>query len=117
MECSEFKTTSAGKQKTKKVGHSKFYDVSPCLVASEKQDIMKPEDFVEEGNVSRRACFTQISVKGKMLDEPRAEKHVVCDDRIEHVVARSTRVHHFQRCYIPGGSCNKRTKIGMRDTT
>ncbi|XP_025155912.1 rab GTPase-activating protein 1-like isoform X5 [Harpegnathos saltator] len=48
MECSEFKSTGANKQKTKKVGHSKFYDVSSCLVASEKQDIMKPEDYIEE---------------------------------------------------------------------
>lgn len=37
------------REKTKKVGHSKFYDVSPCGGSSEKQDIMKPEDFLEEG--------------------------------------------------------------------
>lgn len=52
MEGSEFKVTSVSQQnqeKTKKVGHSKFYDVSSCVVTSEKQDIMKPEDYLEEG--------------------------------------------------------------------
>lgn len=53
MEGSEFKVTSVSQQnqeKTKKVGHSKFYDVS-CVVSSEKQDIMKPEDYLEEGKL------------------------------------------------------------------
>lgn len=52
MEGSEFRMTSTVQQnqeKTKRVGHSKFYEVSPCVVASEKQDIMKPEDYLEEG--------------------------------------------------------------------
>ncbi|RLU26799.1 hypothetical protein DMN91_000596 [Ooceraea biroi] len=51
MEGGEFKATGASQQnqeKMKKVGHSKFYDVSTCVVASEKQDIMKPEDYLEE---------------------------------------------------------------------
>lgn len=64
MECSEFKSTGASKQKTKKVGHSKFYDVSSCLVASEKQDIMKPEDFIEEGNLSDK-CSHLIGMSVK----------------------------------------------------
>lgn len=54
MEESECKVTSASQEnqeKTKKVGHSKFYDVSSCVVASEKQDIMKPEDYLEEGKL------------------------------------------------------------------
>lgn len=52
MESSEFRMTGGGQQnqeKTKRVGHSKFYEVSPCVVAPEKQDIMKPEDYLEEG--------------------------------------------------------------------
>jgi len=55
MESSEFRATGTGQQsqeKMKKVGHSKFYDVSTCVVASEKQDIMKPEDYLEEGEVN-----------------------------------------------------------------
>ncbi|KMQ94820.1 rab gtpase-activating protein 1 [Lasius niger] len=51
MEGSEFRVTGAGQQnqeKTKRVGHSKFYEVTSCVVASEKQDIMKPEDYREE---------------------------------------------------------------------
>lgn len=51
MEAGEFKVTGVTQQnqeKMKKVGHSKFYDVS-CVVTSEKQDIMKPEDYLEEG--------------------------------------------------------------------
>lgn len=54
MEGSEFKVTGASQQnqeKMKKVGHSKFYDVSSCVVTSEKQDIMKPEDYLEEGKL------------------------------------------------------------------
>lgn len=52
MEGTEFKVTGVSQQnqeKTKKVGHSKFYDVNTCVVTSEKQDIMKPEDYLEEG--------------------------------------------------------------------
>lgn len=49
MEGSEFKVTGASEEKTKKVGQSKFYDVSSCVVASEKQDVMKPEEYLEEG--------------------------------------------------------------------
>ncbi|XP_029164437.1 rab GTPase-activating protein 1-like isoform X1 [Nylanderia fulva] len=51
MESSEFRVTGTGQQnqeKTKRVGHSKFYEVTSCVVASEKQDIMKPEDYLEE---------------------------------------------------------------------
>jgi len=54
MEGSEFKVMNASQQnqeKTKKVGHSKFYDVSSCVISSEKQDIMKPEDYLEEGKL------------------------------------------------------------------
>lgn len=54
MEGSEFRVTGAGQQnqeKTKRVGHSKFYEVTSCVVASEKQDIMKPEDYLEEGKL------------------------------------------------------------------
>lgn len=52
LEGGEFKMSTISqhnREKTKKVGHSKFYDVSPCGGSSEKQDIMKPEDFLEEG--------------------------------------------------------------------
>lgn len=52
MESGEFKPTAASQQnqeKMKKVGHSKFYDISTCVVTSEKQDIMKPEDYLEDG--------------------------------------------------------------------
>lgn len=56
MDSSEFRMTSSNEQqnqeKTKRVGHSKFYEVSSCVVASEKQDIMKPEDYLEEGKKS-----------------------------------------------------------------
>ena len=52
MEGGEFKVTGTitqqNQEKTKKVGHSKFYNVG-CVVTSEKQDIMKPEDYLEEG--------------------------------------------------------------------
>lgn len=54
MEGSEIKVTGASQQnqeKMKKVGQSKFYDVSSCVVTSEKQDIMKPEDYLEEGKL------------------------------------------------------------------
>lgn len=52
MESNEYKIVSSAQQtqpKSKKVGQSKFYDVSSCMVASEKQDIMKPEDYIDEG--------------------------------------------------------------------
>ncbi|XP_017880898.1 rab GTPase-activating protein 1-like isoform X3 [Ceratina calcarata] len=51
MEGNDYKIVSTVQQnqpKTKKVGQSKFYDVSSCMVASEKQDIMKPEDYIDE---------------------------------------------------------------------
>lgn len=57
MECSEIKPTGVANQKIKKVGHSKFYDVNSCI-ASEKQDIMKPEDYIEEGKLSHKHYFT-----------------------------------------------------------
>lgn len=62
MECSEIKLSGVTKQKTKKVGHSKFYDVSSCIVASEKQDIMKPEDYIEEGKLPYK-CILHKNVK------------------------------------------------------
>lgn len=52
MESNEYKIVSSAQQtqpKSKKVGQSKFYDVSSCMIASEKQDIMKPEDYIDEG--------------------------------------------------------------------
>ena len=52
MESNDYKIVSSAQQnqpKSKKVGQSKFYDVSSCMVASEKQDIMKPEDYIDEG--------------------------------------------------------------------
>ncbi|XP_043253805.1 rab GTPase-activating protein 1-like [Colletes gigas] len=52
MESNEYKIVSSVQQnqpKTKNVGFSKFYDTSSCMVSSEKQDIMKPEDFIDEG--------------------------------------------------------------------
>ncbi|XP_017764790.1 PREDICTED: rab GTPase-activating protein 1-like [Eufriesea mexicana] len=51
MESNEYKIVSSAQQnqsKSKKLGQSKFYDVSSCMVASEKQDIMKPEDYIDE---------------------------------------------------------------------
>lgn len=54
MESNEYKLTTStqqNQQKAKKVGHSQFYDVSSCIVASEKQDVMKPEDYIEDGEV------------------------------------------------------------------
>ncbi|KAG7188171.1 hypothetical protein KM043_013388 [Ampulex compressa] len=51
MDSTEFKIIGSMPQnqpKMKKVGHSKFYDVSSCMVASEKQDVMKPEDYIDE---------------------------------------------------------------------
>lgn len=49
MEGRDYKVTNSGQQKAKKVGHSKFYDVSSCINGTEKQDVMKPDDFIEEG--------------------------------------------------------------------
>lgn len=52
MESNDYKIVSSVQQneaKSKKVGHSEFYDVSSCMIASEKQDIMKPEDYTDEG--------------------------------------------------------------------
>ena len=52
MESNDYKIVSSVQQnqpKSKKVGHSQFYDVSSCMIASEKQDIMKPEDYTDEG--------------------------------------------------------------------
>lgn len=60
MEGGEFKATGTSQrsqEKTKKVGHSKFYDVSSCGVASEKQDIMKPEDYFEDGENHRPPLY------------------------------------------------------------
>ncbi|XP_046837538.1 rab GTPase-activating protein 1-like isoform X2 [Vespa crabro] len=48
MEGRDYKVTNPVQQKTKKVGHSKFYDVSSCINGTEKQDVMKPDDFIEE---------------------------------------------------------------------
>ncbi|KAK9306336.1 hypothetical protein QLX08_003024 [Tetragonisca angustula] len=51
MESNDYKIVSSTQQnqpKSKKVGQSKFYDVTSCVVASEKQDIMKPEDYIDE---------------------------------------------------------------------
>ncbi|XP_033321979.2 GTPase activating protein and centrosome-associated isoform X1 [Megalopta genalis] len=50
MKSNDYKIVSTIQQnqsKPKKVGNSQFYDVSSCVVASEKQDIMKPEDYVD----------------------------------------------------------------------
>lgn len=52
MESNDYKIVSSVQQnpvKSKKVGHSKFYDVSSCMISSEKQDVMKPEDYTDEG--------------------------------------------------------------------
>ena len=37
-------------QNPKKVGQSKFYDLTPCVVSTEKQDVMKPDDYGDDGN-------------------------------------------------------------------
>lgn len=51
----ELKTITPGKpkedEKIKYVGHSKFYETTPKMVTPEKQDPMKPDDFVEEGQI------------------------------------------------------------------
>lgn len=63
MEGSEFRMTSTEQQnqeKTKRVGHSKFYEVTSCVVASEKQDIMKPEDYLEDGKKKFYTHYTCI---------------------------------------------------------
>lgn len=36
-------------QNTKTIGQSKFYDVTPSVVTPEKQDEMKPDDYLDEG--------------------------------------------------------------------
>ncbi|XP_077268303.1 GTPase activating protein and centrosome-associated isoform X3 [Temnothorax americanus] len=71
MEGSEFKVTGAGQQnqeKMKKVGHSKFYDVSSCIVASEKQDIMKPEDYLEE-DLKIHLCDPELNTLSHVQQE------------------------------------------------
>ncbi|XP_011506211.1 PREDICTED: rab GTPase-activating protein 1-like isoform X2 [Ceratosolen solmsi marchali] len=35
-------------QETKTIGKSKFYDISSCAITSEKQDNMKPDDYLDE---------------------------------------------------------------------
>lgn len=69
MESNDYKIVSSTQQnqpKSKKVGQSKFYDVTSCVVASEKQDIMKPEDYIDEGTnynfVNHEKYFAEYSI-------------------------------------------------------
>lgn len=65
MESNDYKIVSSVQQnqpRSKKVGQSQFYDVSSCMVASEKQDIMKPEDYIDEG--INYYCFHLSARKG-----------------------------------------------------
>ena len=69
MESNDYKIVSSTQQnqpKSKKVGQSKFYDVTSCVVASEKQDIMKPEDYIDEGTnynfVNHEKYFTEYII-------------------------------------------------------
>lgn len=48
-------------EKIKYVGQSKFYETTPNMVTPEKQDPMKPDDYVEEGELK--------SIFFKILDE------------------------------------------------
>jgi hypothetical protein len=47
-------------QKTKTIGKSKFYDISSCAITSEKQDKMKPDDYIEEGKQSYLNIFISL---------------------------------------------------------
>ncbi|XP_053987181.1 rab GTPase-activating protein 1-like [Hylaeus anthracinus] len=78
MESNDYKIVSTVQQnppKTKKVGHSTFYNVSSCMVASEKQDIMKPEDFIDEAHVQQECTiFNGVTYLGSAtINAPKSE--------------------------------------------
>lgn len=52
VESNDYKNVSSVQQNqpmSQKVGNSQFFVANSCMVASEKQDIMKPEDYIDEG--------------------------------------------------------------------
>ncbi|XP_076626246.1 GTPase activating protein and centrosome-associated [Colletes latitarsis] len=78
MESNEYKIVSSVQQnqpKTKNVGFSKFYDTSSCIVSSEKQDIMKPEDFIDEAHVQQECTiFNGVTYLGSTaINAPKSE--------------------------------------------
>ncbi|XP_031840690.1 GTPase activating protein and centrosome-associated isoform X2 [Nomia melanderi] len=78
MKSNDYKIVSSVQQnqpKPKSVGRSKFYDVSSCVVASEKQDIMKPEDYVD-GAPMQQECtiFNGVTYLGSTaINAPKLE--------------------------------------------
>ncbi|XP_076673717.1 GTPase activating protein and centrosome-associated isoform X3 [Andrena cerasifolii] len=78
MESNDYKIVSSVQQnqpKAKKVGHSQFYDVSSCMIASEKQDIMKPEDYTDEAHVQQECTiFNGVTYLGSAtINAPKSE--------------------------------------------
>ncbi|XP_015433686.1 PREDICTED: rab GTPase-activating protein 1-like isoform X2 [Dufourea novaeangliae] len=77
MESNDYKIVSSVQQnqtKPKKVGHSKFY-VGSCVIASEKQDIMKPEDYVDEAHDQQECTiFNGVTYLGSAaINAPKLE--------------------------------------------
>lgn len=120
IEGGEFKMTTISqhnREKTKKVGHSKFYDVSPCGGSSEKQDIMKPEDYLEGGKILNKQIYLILKNNLCAYRNKIHKSHIFLYFRntsgIKYVITCPTRMHYFQWCYLSGSGCNKCTKIRM----
>lgn len=108
MESNEYKIVNSGQQnqpKPKKVGHSKFYDVTSCIVTSEKQDIMKPEDFLDQGI---NYCFFIFFYKYYILMYI-VQSLLYCRSKFSGPC--TTRMYYFQWCNLFGLNSNKCTKI------
>ncbi|XP_020707377.2 rab GTPase-activating protein 1-like isoform X2 [Athalia rosae] len=70
-------------EKIKYVGHSKFYETTPNMVAPEKQDPMKPDDYVEEevfpvSNVQQECTmFNGVTYLGSAaINAPKSEGEI-----------------------------------------
>ncbi|XP_043274725.1 rab GTPase-activating protein 1-like isoform X2 [Venturia canescens] len=61
---------------TRKIGQSKFYEVTPC-VAMEKQDVMKPDDYGEEDVQQECTIFNGVTYLGATkVNAPKSESEI-----------------------------------------
>ncbi|XP_058799127.1 rab GTPase-activating protein 1-like isoform X2 [Phymastichus coffea] len=78
-------------QRTKTIGQSKFYDITPSIVTPEKQDEMKPEDYFEEelnilSDVQKEYTkFDAVTYLGAAkIDAPKSEAEIQRNMKILH---------------------------------
>lgn len=90
----------SGIQRTKRIGLSKFYDVTSNAVTPEKQDEEKPDDYIDDGE----SCWHFSVFALLTLYQTSNESSFTACSRFVYSVRRAAGIHKVRRRHLSRSS-------------